>query len=98
MIDVNQENFEREVLQSKEPVLVDFWAPWCGPCRRLKPALEAVASQGRKIVLCEVDDNPDLCTKYSVGSIPALLLFKDGQVAKRQVGLVDENGVRNLFD
>ena len=98
MIQVNSENFEREVIQSQEPVLVDFWAPWCGPCRRLKPVLEAVSSQGRKIAFCEVDSNPELCTAYSVGSIPALLLFKNGQVVKRQVGLLDENGVRNLFD
>jgi thioredoxin 1 len=86
---VSDANFETEVLQSKEPVVVDFWAEWCGPCRMIAPALEEISgSLGDKvkIVKLNVDENPGTAQKYGIMSIPTLMLFKDGQLASRQVG------------
>jgi len=82
--------FDNDVLQSAVPVLVDFWAPWCGPCRQIAPLIEELAVQysGKvKIGKVNVDDNPETAQKYDIMNIPTLLLFKDGQVAERFVGL-----------
>jgi thioredoxin len=86
---VSDATFEAEVLKSSEPVVVDFWAEWCGPCRMIAPALEEIsgAMNGKvKIVKLNVDENPAIATKYGVMSIPTLMIFKDGQLASRQVG------------
>lgn len=83
------ENFETEVLQSGLPVLVDFWAPWCGPCRMLSPVLSALAEKldGRlKVGKVNVDEQPDLAGSYGISSIPALLVFVNGQAVDRRVG------------
>ena len=86
---VSDATFEAEVLKSAEPVVVDFWAEWCGPCRMIAPALEEISGSmnGKvKILKLNVDENPATATKYGVMSIPTLMIFKDGQLASRQVG------------
>lgn len=88
VLHLTKENFEQEVLQSKEPVLVDFWATWCGPCQMVGPIVEEVAEEAANAKVCkvEVDDQPELARQYRVMSIPTLMVFKDGQVVKREVG------------
>ena len=86
---VSDADFESQVLKSTQPVVVDFWAEWCGPCRMIAPALEEIAgSLGEKvkIVKLNVDENPDTASKYGIMSIPTLMIFKNGAMASRQVG------------
>ncbi len=90
-LEVSDGTFEQEVLQSPVPVLVDFWAVWCGPCKAIAPVVEELAGEyeGRmKVMKLDVDDNPRTATTYGVQSIPTLLLFKDGKPAERIVGAV----------
>jgi thioredoxin 1 len=98
--DVTQGNFQDEVLGAAQPVLVDFWAPWCGPCRMLSPVVEKVASANAgkaKFVKLNTDDNPSIAGQYQVSGIPCLILFKDGQPVDRIVGYVPENVISSML-
>ncbi|MFY7697995.1 MAG: thioredoxin [Legionella sp.] len=98
---VTDQNFEQEVLQSSKPVLLDFWAEWCGPCRALTPILEEVAaSSSDKITIAKinVDENTEAAAKYGVMSIPTLILFKNGQVAAEKIGSLNKSELTAFID
>ncbi|ACL56615.1 MULTISPECIES: thioredoxin [Methylobacterium] len=88
-VKVTDASFKQDVLEASEPVVVDFWAEWCGPCRAIGPALEEISSemQGRvKIAKVNVDENPGIASEYGIRSIPTLMIFKDGKLASQKVG------------
>jgi thioredoxin 1 len=93
IIEVTDSNFQAEVIESTKAVLVDFWAPWCGPCRIVAPHLEELNSEREdvRVVKLNVDDNPQTAAAYNVMSIPTLLLFKNGQVAHQIIGALPKN-------
>lgn len=98
-IHVTTDNFEAEVLKSDAPVLVDFYADWCGPCKMLAPLVEQFAQEHPQVKVCKinVDDQADLAMDYDVRSIPTLVVFKDGKEANRSVGLISKSQLQNLI-
>ncbi len=98
---INDATFDSEVIKAQGPVLVDFWAPWCGPCRMLAPVIDSLAAKYEgKVKFCKfnTDEGPDTPHKYDIHGIPALVLFKDGAEVKRHVGYAPESQVAALFD
>lgn len=97
---LTEQNFEEEVLKSDIPVLVDFWATWCGPCRMLAPTIAKIAEEQSgviKVGKVDVDEEPELAAKYGIASIPTLMVFKNGSVVKSSIGVVPKAAIEALF-
>lgn len=100
-LEVTDSNFEEIILKSDKPALVDFWAEWCGPCRMLTPAVEALSEEydGQAVIAkLNVDENPEVCAKYGIRNIPTILFFKNGEVVEKQVGVAPKNVLAEKID
>jgi thioredoxin 1 len=100
-IELTDSNFEAEVLKSDKPVLVDFWAEWCGPCKMIGPVVEELASEyeGKAVIgKVDVDSNPEISAKFGIRSIPTLLVFKNGEIVDKQIGAVPKTVLSEKLD
>ncbi|MET3792131.1 thioredoxin [Aquamicrobium terrae] len=100
-VKVDKDNFQADVLDAKEPVVVDFWAEWCGPCKMIGPSLEEISNElgGKvKIAKLNIDENPELAAQFGVRSIPTLMIFKDGQVADTKVGAAPKTALSHWIN
>ena len=98
---LSEDNFEKEVLQSEIPVLVDFWATWCGPCRMLAPTIAKIAEEQEgkiKVGKIDVDEEPELSVQYGIASIPTLMVFKNGQVVNKSIGVIPKAAIEALLN
>jgi thioredoxin 1 len=101
VVEISDGSFETEVLKSDKPVLIDFWAPWCGPCRMIAPIVEELASEnqdGIKVAKINIDDSPNTAATYGVSSIPTLMIFKKGDVVDRFVGVQPKKRLQEAID
>ena len=101
IVETSEDSFDTDVIETETPVLVDFWAPWCGPCKMVAPVVQELAEDydGRlKVAKVNVDDNPQLAMKYGIRGIPTLLIFKGGEVAEQVVGFVPKQALAEKLD
>ncbi len=100
VIQITKDNFDEEVIKSDIPVLIDFWAEWCGPCRMVSPIVDEIADEvtDKKICKINVDEEPELAQSFNVMSIPTLIVVKDGQIVNKAVGARQKKAILSLFD